>query len=147
MSTWTHVSAMFRVDSIQGLMPEPNWDDLFGRKCLFDDSDELWREMRDEPELFLPGGSEGTLDRSVWKNPDKSAMAAYCVTMFGDLRDVSSTNEVEEWFKRSCERIALLRQAVMFAEVEWGEAMMISCIQRFEDESGKISCDFKVERW
>ena len=62
----------------------------------------------------MPGGDEGTLHKSVWVNPTKHSMAAYAVSIFGDLRDGDSPNEIIEWFKKICDKVNP-RQAVITA--------------------------------
>lgn len=102
MSNWTHVSAICRIDDIRLSDIIPSFDQLIGRECLFDSPRTLWREMADAPEEFLPCGSEGTLHKSVWINPHKSDMAAYTVSIFGDLRDHDDPQAVVDWFKELC---------------------------------------------
>jgi hypothetical protein len=100
MSIWSHVAAIVRVDDLRGLgVDEPNWDDIFGKECLFESPPEVWAEADEHPEKYLPMGSEGTLQKSVWVNPDKSCMAAYTVSIFGDLRDHTDVDGVINWFK------------------------------------------------
>lgn len=88
MSRWTHVAAIFRVDSI-GQISDDEIIEKFGREvdweemadCDYDDSDE-WVQQE-----FLPMGSEGSLKMSIWHNPVKNEMASTTVSVFGDLRD------------------------------------------------------------
>lgn len=100
----------------------PRWDEVTGRaihECdvLTDDSYELrwnandWKDYDEHPEQFMPTGSEGSLQRLVWENPDKSCMASYTVTVFGDLRDYDDQQAIREWFDGVCEK-CFIRQAV-----------------------------------
>lgn len=100
MSTWTHVAGVVRIDGIQGMDPEPDWDDIFGKECLWDAGTEVWKDVDEHPEKYMPCGSEGTLQKVVWTNPEKSCMAAYTVSIFGDLRDRYDIDVIIDWFKR-----------------------------------------------
>lgn len=131
MSNWTHVAAVFRVDGIPSLMPEPGFEEVFGKvipdyewsldkkvreteeyKAAELANRNAWAEYNEHPERFVPTGSEGSLQMSVWRNPHKSCAAAYTVTVFGDLRDHDSIEEIEEWFRKCCSK-AWIRQAVV----------------------------------
>lgn len=122
MSMWTHVCGSFRVDCMVGLEPEPDFEDIFGRECLFDSPMTLWNELDENPSKFLPCGSEGTLQMSVWSNPDKHSMAAYTIDIFGDLRDYNDPAAIMEYFCTVCKRLARysIRQAIMTANNESG---------------------------
>ena len=107
MSNWTHVAAVVRVDDIR--IPELSDGDVdfvsvFGKECRFDSPEEVWDNLHDHPDQYLPRGSEGTLHMEVWTNPDLSHCDAYTVTIFGDLRDHDSAQEVISWFKTKLER-------------------------------------------
>lgn len=121
MSIWTHVSAVFRVDGFQcfeGYVP-PDWDAVFGKECLFESPKSVWDDLLERPEEYLPCGSEGTLEKSVWVNPDKSCSAAYTVSVFGDLRDWSDSRKIVDWFSDCClNRGLFIRNAVIDIEVE-----------------------------
>ena len=117
MSIWSHVAAIVRVDDLR--FPgesEPNWDDIFGKECLFDMHPEVWDDAYEHPEKYLPMGSEGTLQKSVWVNPDKSCMAAYTVSIFGDLRDHTDVDGVINWFKDIVINKVCTRQASITVE-------------------------------
>ena len=101
MSTWTHVAGVVRVDAIRmGMATEVNWDDIFGKECLWEADPEVWKDTDEHPEKYMPCGSEGTLQKTVWTNPEKSSMAAYTVGIFGDLRDWYDIDVIVEWFKK-----------------------------------------------
>jgi hypothetical protein len=116
MSIWTHVAGVMRVDYImwdEDTTPELDFDKLLGKEChdydAFVDADK-------HPELYLPMGSEGSLQKSVWINPDDSCCARYTVSIFGDLRDHFSCDEIIEWFKNKCKSFnGNLRQATITA--------------------------------
>ena len=114
MSNWTHVAAIFRVDA---LCHDYNFTEMFGKELNFNDSIDKWWESQEHPEQFLPLGSEGSLNMSVWENPDSSYLAAYTVSVFGDLRDHNSINEIINWFDEKCKGI-WIRQAVITVENE-----------------------------
>lgn len=47
---------------------------------------------------------------TVWTNPDKQALSAYTVSIFGDLRDDDDPDAIVEWFKYKCRKLDV-RQA------------------------------------
>lgn len=115
MSCWTHVAGIMRIDAIR--IEEDNnfdFDQFIGKECLFNDPSEVWDECREHPEKFLPMGSEGSLRKSVWINPNPSHMAAYTVSIFGDLRNHYSAQSIVDWFKKKCDQFSI-RQAVITA--------------------------------
>lgn len=95
MSNWTHVAGIIRIDFIDGLMEPIDFDGLLGKELR-------WGDKRDESVKYLPLGSEGSLYKSIWINPDESHVAHYTVSIFGDLRDHDSANEIIDWFKDIC---------------------------------------------
>ncbi len=122
MSQWTHVAAIFRLDSFgtisdesiyKGFGKEVTWNNL----CNYDELDDT---------KTLPMGSEGTLEMSIWHNPDKSCMASTTVSVFGDLRDYggSDIDKLKEWFNECCEKF-LVRQAVMHVIDEYANKPLV----------------------
>lgn len=130
MSVWTHVAAVFRIDGIQEF-GKPNFEEIFGKQCLWNDSGAVWEDACKNPEKYLPMGSEGTLETSVWVNPRGNELAAYTVTVFGDLRDFNDIEFVEKWFDNSCRKAENVRQAVVTIECENGEVI----VKKHEEES------------
>ena len=63
-------------------------------------------------------GSEGSLQISVWDNPDKNCANAYTVSIFGDLRDHDNPQEIINWFKSKINNL-WIRQAVITVSNEW----------------------------
>ena len=119
MSQWTHVNASFRLNSI-GRINDEELISIFGKPVDYYHMDEIehdehW-EIKDK-EKYLPMGSEGTLEMSIWHNPNKSCMASTTVSVFGDLRDYGSFDEIKEWFDRCCNAF-WIRQAFCQVEVE-----------------------------
>lgn len=113
MSNWTHVAGIIRVDYIKwdDDTPELDFDKLIGKEYhdydAFEDADKY-------PELYLPMGSEGSLQKSVWINPNDSDCTRYTVSIFGDLRDHDSADEIIEWFKNKCKSLSnKVRQATI----------------------------------
>ena len=127
MSVWTHVAGIIRVDGfrLNESDPEPNWDELIGKELNWDDDSEV-REVREIrknyhkcSEEFMPCGSEGSLKKVIWKNPDKNSLASYTVSVFGDLRDYDDLVKIEKWFTKVCSKL-WVRDAVITADCELG---------------------------
>lgn len=135
MSNWTHVAGVIRVDYIKwdDEDTELDFDKLIGKECLWGSDYEVFEDANKHPELYLPMGSEGSLQKSVWINPNDSCTARYTVSIFGDLRDHDSCDEIIEWFKNKCKWIGRrVRQATItvnnehygtksYTHGEWGE--------------------------
>ena len=119
MSNWTHVNASFRIDSISKIT-DKEISDVFGEVVSYRDSSEVLDEIfydSSKKNKYLPMGSEGSLDISIWRNPDENCLASTTVTVFGDLRDYNSFDEIEKWFIRCCESF-MIRQAVCQVDAE-----------------------------
>ena len=135
MSVWTHVAAVFRIDGFRDGVDgytvncrfKPNWDKVTGKAiydgdwCTDDDYEREkmerdWKAYRKHPSRFMPTGSEGSLQRLVWNNPDAFDMARHTVTIFGDLRDYEDYKAIEEWFRSVCEK-CYVRQAICHCDV------------------------------
>ena len=114
MSNWTHVAGIIRVDGIG----EPDFDEIIGKECLWGSPSEIWEDVEANPDKYLPMGSEGSLHKSIWENPDKDCLAAYTISIFGDLRDHHSTSEIIDWFKKVCSQL-WVRNAVITVDNEW----------------------------
>ena len=123
MSVWTHVAGIIRVDDIRFDNYSPNFDKIVGKECLFESSENTWRDMQNNPNDYMPYGSEGTLQKSVWIDPDKSSMAAYTISVFGDLRDYEEPQPIIDWFIKVCDRFEWIRQAVITVETEGQETL------------------------
>lgn len=129
MSNWLHVAGIIRIDSLRFKNEtEINFDELIGRECLFDSPTEIWEDCDKNPNKYLPMGSEGTLRKSIWINPNKAKFAAYTVSIFGDLRHRDDAYTIIKWFKKLCEKIDTddnyntnIRQAVITVNVDWTE--------------------------
>ena len=114
MSNWTHVAGVIRVDYMKwDDIPELDFDELLGKECLWEADEETWVDADNNPNKYLPMGSEGSLQKSVWIDPDKSNIPRYTVSIFGDLRDHDSCDEIIEWFKNKCKLIGSVRQATI----------------------------------
>lgn len=123
MSNWTHVAGIIRIDDIRVFSTgkeQLNWDEIFGKECHFDSDESVWLDYYDNPETYMPSGSEGTLTKSVWINPKINDVAAYTVSIFGDLCNHNNPKEIIEWFKEVINKHDLwVRNAVITAENEW----------------------------
>ena len=111
MSQWTHVAAIFRLDSF-GKISDESIFKAFGKEVTWDD---LYDYDESDDTKTLPMGSEGTLEMSIWHNSDEGCMASTTVSVFGDLRDYGGSDDIErleQWFAKCCEN-NWTRQAVM----------------------------------
>ena len=114
MSNWTHIAAVIRIDDWRHKVGEhPDFDILIGKECLFHSSNEKWSDAEQNPDKYLPMGSEGTLQKSVWINPKTYDVPRYTVSIFGDLRDHDNPQEIIDWFQKICNKQNLIRNAVI----------------------------------
>lgn len=113
MSTWTHVAGIIRAYGVQNWESDHDWDSIIGKECLWGASRETWKDADEHPEEYMPCGSEGTLQKSIWVNPDKSDVNAYTISVFGDLRDWYDVNAIIVWFKILVKNKLWVRSAVI----------------------------------
>lgn len=123
MSAWVHVAAIVRIDGFPMEDEEKFLDDLFGKECLWGAEHEVWEDALAFPEKYLPMGSEGTLQKTVWINPKDSNMDRYTVSIFGDLRDVWSGEWIIKWFKDKLKADVWVRQATITVDCEVGDIL------------------------
>lgn len=109
MSIWTHVAGVIRIDGLYGITEETDnetiLDRIVGKVLDYNDDFSRWRDADEHPEKFMPCGSEGSLKRAMWRNPNTSEIARWALSVFGDLRDYHDVNAVIEWFKNCCKRL------------------------------------------
>lgn len=124
MSQWTHVAAVIRYDSLRlgalGLVDDPNYHDPL-------------------PELHggVPTGSEGPLQVHLSMNPDPQSVAAYVVTVFGDLRDYDNVAEIVAFLHRITARWeGGIRAGVAYIDVEGRPPVVL----HFDGEKGWQTC-------
>ena len=113
MSNWTHVAGIIRIDAIRCMEEEVDFDALIGKESDWDVPRSVWVN----PKEYMPMGSEGSLNKHIWINSDKSCMAAYTVSIFGDLRDHDDPQEIIDWFKSICNK-CWVRNATIVVENE-----------------------------
>ena len=123
MSVWTHVAGIIRVDGLRiDNDAKPDWNKIIGKELNWGDSHEIWDDYDKNPETFMPCGSEGSLKKIIWENPNKSSLASYTISVFGDLRDYDDLVEIEKWFTEICHKL-WVRNAVITAECELGSKL------------------------
>ena len=122
MSQWTHVAAIFRLDSFGKISDESIYK-AFGKEVTWDD---LYNYDESDDTKTLPMGSEGTLEMSIWHNSDEGYMASTTVSVFGDLRDYGGTDidKLKKWFNDCCKQF-MVRQAVMHLIDEYADEPII----------------------
>ena len=129
MSVWAHVAGVVRIDDIRfDNNNPPDFDKIFGAE--FD-----YEELSDANYYFgkmMPCGSEGTLHKSVYINPDCSHISSYTVSIFGDLRDFYSSKEIIDWFTDCLKNLAV-RQASILVEIERDDSVFV-----IYDHRGKV---------
>lgn len=111
MSQWTHVAGAIRFDAIR-LDGLPEKTPNLGSMCSYDDPPEVWDKCT------VPKGSEGSLQWKLEADPDESNMAAYVVTIWGDLRDYDSSDKIIEWIQNHTAKQQMVRQGVIEIRVE-----------------------------
>lgn len=116
MSFWTHVAGIIRVDSMRAFEDEnpisyedhvKAFEKILGKHYSFRDT---WLDNFNKEEI--PRGSEGSLNWSLWVNPEVNAVPAYTISIFGDLRDYTDVDAIKAWFKKACLKLDV-RQAVI----------------------------------
>lgn len=121
MSIWTHVNASFRLDGY-GYISDKEIEKIFGKQVSYEDLSQYYGKKHKVK--TLPMGSEGSLEMTIWHNPDECCVASTTVFVFGDLRDYDSFSELEKWFNEVCKNIRNsriicgIRQAVMQVSIE-----------------------------
>lgn len=114
MSNWTHVAGIIRIDDFRSDNETLDFDKIIGKECTFESPNEVWEDMERNPCDYLPMGSEGSLRKSVWINPNKDCLAAYTISIFGDLRDHDDADGIIKWFREKCNNSGfIIRQAVI----------------------------------
>ena len=120
MSNWTHVAGIIRIDAFRFNDYDPDFDRLIGKECLWESPKNVWDDAENNPDKYLPMGSEGSLQKSVWFNPDANCLASYTVSIFGDLRDHDSTKEIIDWFKKICKKVWVRNAVITVTNERYG---------------------------
>lgn len=111
MSVWSQVAMIFRIDYIKwDGYDELNFEEIFGKTYTWNNCEDYKTNL----ESYLPMGSEGSLDMSVWVNPCENHLDRYTVSIFGSLRDHEreDVKKLFEWFNNKCKQLKP-RQAVI----------------------------------
>lgn len=120
MSIWTHVSGTIRLDSIrfnkEDTLTKRDFDKIF-KVCT-------WHKWNKN--CNMPLGSEGSIQYSLWTNPDLSHVASYQLTFRGDLRSYDNIDEIIEWWKSLTQKFKeighlMIREGVLEAHVEFDD--------------------------
>ena len=126
MSQWTHVCGCIRYDALRMVdMPHNTLNkikELIGNSASFDDAEEKWDACN------VPIGSEGSIQYVFWQNPNLSAMAAFTVGIFGDLRDfgLEDVPKIKEWFEKvTTGKGVMVRAAILEINVEYEDEPII----------------------
>lgn len=132
MSQWTHVAGCIRYDWLQiPGVPEMDFDKVLGTPGDLDHMEDIRN---------IPAGSEGSIQYEVITNSNHSAIAAYNVVIWGDLRGFADGNvpDIKEWFGRAInatfkiwiagkqqEMRPMIRSAVLKIDVEYGPTYIL----------------------
>ena len=125
MSIWTHLTGLVRLDALVGIIPMTAKPfDIFATN--------------------IPMGSEGPAHIQFNEYPVKEIAndPRYgFVAIWGDLRDYSDEQKIQEWFRASLSKTAnsgfMIRSAILLVEVEGRSTVMF----RYDPESGKVSIE------
>ena len=120
MSQWTHVCGCIRIDSLNHETMQEVLKNSLGKILTYDAPDEEWEEQGRHPELYTPMGSEGGIKYDIWENPKHNHLAAYTISIWGDLRDYNDVSEITEWFNKVLYNSGLMiSDAVLSIDVEY----------------------------
>ena len=133
MSQWTHVAALFRLDTTMREMTQEKLEEIIGAPITYDDM--CRGDWFYEGTKYLPHGREGSLAYACIENEDDEVYAdAYIVTVTGDLRDYDNSDEIEKWFMDSLkgfdENSMVIRQACITIEVEYQNTTFGTIVQK-----------------
>ena len=122
MSQWTHVNGNIRFDAMVGLIPNQDRaaiEKVMGKTCRFDD------ERAISEACTVPCGREGSIQYEIYQSPDPHELAAYSVSIFGDLRDYNNLDEIKKWFEKIITTWAGIRSAVLVVEIEYSKTVIL----------------------
>jgi len=109
MSTWTHVCGVIRIDSIR----------------ILNESKSLYNIISDFQNMSPPYGSEGGLTITGWEDSDISSLAAFTISIHGDLRDYDDVEEIVDWIEKVIRLNNLdIRQGICDIQVGGGESFV-----------------------
>ena len=143
MSQWTHVCGCIRVDCLDHKRVNSRIKEVLGKILQYENPMGAWEEQENHPELYTPTGSEGGIEYDVWENPSKTDLASHTVSIWGDLRDYCSVEEITKWFNKILYDSGWsIRDAVISIDVEWqGKTVLLykykanECVVMKEEES------------
>lgn len=140
MSVWTHINGSIRIDSIHFLdnLNKADIAKILGKIVTWEDLMEDTSEIATE----LPMGSEGSLQYTIWENPDSSDITRFTVNIWGDLRDYRDLDAIKKWFEKVLNSGFMIRSAVLEVEVEYLEHVIL--VAHEADSKFKLKC-FKVK--
>ena len=96
----TQIAAIIRVDYIRPLMEPINFDKIFDTSWIGD-----------------------SIKKNIWENPDESHMAAYTVSIFGDVNQNIDESKIIEWFKCNISDVWWTRQACITVNTSDGKTL------------------------
>lgn len=109
MSQWTHIAGTIRIDCFDHEGVEEQIKNVLGKTWKYGDDVAPCIE-------YAPYGSEGSIQYTITENPEEASIAAFVVTVYGDLRDYDDDKKIITWFEKACNAF-LIRQAVITIEV------------------------------
>lgn len=110
MSLWTHMSGTLRLDSLK-FEKEDTMNKSDFNKIFIVSTWEKWNRK-----CNVPCGSEGSIEYSLWINPNISQVPSYQLSFRGDLRDFSDTQAILDWWKSIPELLKKLPKHVWIRE-------------------------------
>lgn len=134
MSQWTHVCGCIRIDCLDHENMQERIQNALGKILKWESPSEMWDEAEDYPERYTPTGGEGGIEYDIWENPNHSCMAAYTVSIWGDLRSYNSVSEITNWFNKVLYNSKLIiRDAVLSIDAEY----QCKTVLTYNDEANK----------
>jgi hypothetical protein len=142
MSRWAHINGSVRIDCWSSIEKRAGYkkyvESILGKQYDFEDVLILTLK-KENTETTLPMGSEGTINYTIWENPDKSAIPYMTVNIFGDLCDFGGTSielqSVIDWFKNVLVQVDF-RSAILELDTEDGYKTVL--IGKYIDNTDKI---------
>lgn len=122
MSQWTHVNGSIRYDAGYRNPKKEELKKLIGIMANYGDADSFEK-------CNMPCGSEGSIEYNIYENENLNDLAAFVVSIWGDLRDYNNSKEIEEWFHKIT-KDQFIRSAILEIDVEYENTIILQYDER-----------------